>query len=117
MASVDDFPHRTSISRALTTVYNDCKTWLIDHIRVNSPSTVAVTFDGWTDKYRQRNYVTITLHFISKEFKLVNLTLSTNHFPDRHKGVIILPYVESILDCYGLTQKNIYMVTDAGMKP
>ncbi|XP_037037547.1 uncharacterized protein LOC119081457 [Bradysia coprophila] len=57
--------------------------------------------------------MTLTLHFVDKQFALVNLTLSTNHFADRHKGENVLPYIESLLDCYGLTQKNIYMVTDA----
>lgn len=74
---------------------------------------MAVTFDAWTDKYRRRNYITLTLHYINKNFWLINLTLATSHFPERHKDVNVLPHVESILDCYGLTEKNIHMVTDA----
>lgn len=114
MASADELPHRTSISRALTSVYNDCKAWLVDYITVNCPTTVGVTIDGWCDKYRRRNYITLTLHFINEMFELINLTLATNHLPDRHTGENFLQHVETILDCYGLTEKNIYMVTDAG---
>lgn len=111
---MDDLPHRTSIARALTTVYDDCRVYLINYIKVESPHTVAVTFDGWSDKYRRRSYMTLTLHFVTKQFVLVNFTLSTGHFPERHKGENVLSHVETILDCFGLIQKNIYMVTDAG---
>ncbi|KAJ6648111.1 Transposable element Hobo transposase [Pseudolycoriella hygida] len=113
VSAVDDLPHRTSISRALTTVYTDCKSWLVDHVRSNCPATVAVTFDGWSDKYRRRNYVTLTLHYVNKFYELINLTLSTSHFPDRHQAKVILPFIESLLDTFRLSQKKIYMVTDA----
>ncbi|KAJ6647754.1 hypothetical protein Bhyg_02977 [Pseudolycoriella hygida] len=116
VSAVDDLPHRTSISRALTTVYADCKSWLVDHIRSNCPATVAVTFDGWSDKYRRRNYVTLTLHYVNKFYELINLTLSTSHFPDRHQAKVILPFIESLLDTFRLSQKNIYMVTDAALR-
>lgn len=58
--------------------------------------------------------MTLTLHYVNKFFELVNLTLSTSHFPDRHQAIVLLPFIESLLDTFGLSQKNIYMVTDAG---
>lgn len=115
VANVDQLPNRTSISRAITSIYNDCRAWLIQYIARECPNTIAVTFDGWSDKFRRRNYITLTLHFINKDFELISLTLATNHFPDRHKGINILPHVETIMDCYGLTEKITYMVTDAGI--
>lgn len=87
---------------------------MVDYLSTSCPNTVAVTFDAWSDKYRRRSYLTLTLHYICKNFQMINLTLATNHFPDRHKGIIVLPHVESILDCFGLCEKKIHMVTDAG---
>ncbi|KAJ6639130.1 putative AC transposase, partial [Pseudolycoriella hygida] len=111
VSAVDDLPHRTSISRALTTVYTDCKSWLVDHIRSNCPATVAVTFDGWSDKYRRRNYVTLTLHYVNKFYELINLTLSTSHFPDRHqaKATCNLGSYENI-SCVGHALHNLVNV-------
>lgn len=113
--SKDDLPHRTTISRALSSVYDDCKAWMICHLKNNCPDTVSVTFDLWSCKYRRRSYITLTLHYINKVFELVDITLSTSHFPDSHKGVHILPKVESILDSFGLSDKDISFVTDAGI--
>lgn len=115
MCSKDGLPNRTSISRALSSVYEDCKTWTICHLKDNCPDTVSITFDLWSCKYRRRSYITLTLHYINELFELVDLTLSTSHFPDSHKGVNILPRVESILDSFGLSYKDISFVTDAGM--
>ena len=111
MATTDDLPHRTSISRALTTVYNDCKAWLVDHIKITCPSTVAVTFDGWSDKYRRRSYITLTLHYVNKNFDLLNLTLSTSHISERHKANLVLSFIESLLDCYAGFDYSFVLVT------
>lgn len=114
VAFKDELPCRTSISRALSSVYDDCKTWLVDYLKTNCPDTISITFDLWTCKYRRRSYITLTLHYVSSSFELVDITLSTSHFPDSHKGVNILPRIESILDSYGLADKNIIFVTDGG---
>ncbi|KAJ6647948.1 hypothetical protein Bhyg_03173, partial [Pseudolycoriella hygida] len=89
----DDLPNRTSISRALTSVYDDCKAWLVAHLK--------------TQKLHN-------LHFVTQSFDLVKFTLTTCHFPNRHKGNNILPKVESILDSFGVSEKDIHMVTDSG---
>lgn len=114
VSTIEDVPHRTSISRALESVYNDCTVWLIDYIKSDCPNMVALTFDIWSDRYRRRSYLTITLHFVDKNFILKNLTLATRYFRDRHTGENILSCVENVIDCYGLTSKTIYMVTDGG---
>lgn len=48
-------------------------------------------------------------------FEAVNLTLKTSHFPKRHTGVNILCEMESVMEEFGIQNKRIHVVTDAGM--
>ncbi|KAJ6639646.1 putative AC transposase [Pseudolycoriella hygida] len=45
---------------------------------------------------------------------MINLTLATIHFPERHTGINIHAEIEKILFEFGLDKKKLYMVTDAG---
>lgn len=109
-----DMPSRTTISRCLDFVYQHCKAEVVKAILKECPDDVALTSDQWTDKHRSRPYNTCTLHFWDSNFEAVNLTLKTSHFPRRHTGVNILRELESTLEEFGLQDKNVHMVTDAG---
>lgn len=108
-------PCRTTIQRALQKVYEDCKVFVNDHLKTYCPNSVSITFDIWSDKYRRRSYITFTLHYIDSIFNMVNLTLATRYFPKRHTGQNIMDEIDKILEEFGLANKKIYMVTDAGM--
>lgn len=107
-------PCRTSISRALNDMYEDCKLYVINRIKSDCPDHASLTFDLWSDKHRRRSYITFTLHFIDDQFRMINLTLATIHFPERHTGVNIHSEIEKIIFEFGLENKKLFMVTDAG---
>ncbi|KAJ6640167.1 Transposable element Hobo transposase, partial [Pseudolycoriella hygida] len=113
MSEPTDMPIRTTISRCLDFVYQNCKAEVIKCIAEYSPNDVSYTFDQWTDRYRRRPYSTNTLHYWDKDFNAINLTLKTNYFPKRHTGENILSELELVLDEFGIQNKNVCMVTDA----
>lgn len=107
-------PCRTTVSRCLDFVYQHCKAEVIKAIRENSPDDVAMTMDQWTDKHRRRPYGTSTLHYWDNDFEAVNLTLKTSHFPKKHTGVNILSELEAVIEEFGIQDKRVHVVTDAG---
>lgn len=79
---VDDLlPHSTTISRNLIKnsdtkreqLFTSIKPFLIDNM-------VSATTDMWTDNYKKRSYVALTLHFID-DWKLKNYCVYTGQFP------------------------------------
>lgn len=109
-------PSRTTISRCLDFIYQHCKAEVIKSIAKHNPNDVSFTFDQWTDRFRRRPYNTNTLHYWDDDFNAVSLTLKTNYFPKRHTGENILAEVESVIDEFGIQNKSVHMVTDAGKK-
>lgn len=107
-------PCRVSIARSLNEIYEDCKSYVKERIKTDCPDHASLTFDLWSDKHRRRSYITFTLHFIDSRFRMINLTLATIHFPERHTGINIHAEIEKILFEFGLDEKKLYMVTDAG---
>ncbi|KAJ6639296.1 putative AC transposase, partial [Pseudolycoriella hygida] len=114
IVSPEDMPCRVSIARSLNEIYEDCKSYVKERIKTDCPDHASLTFDLWSDKHRRRSYITFTLHFIDNRFRMINLTLATIHFPERHTGINIHAEIEKILFEFGLDKKKLYMVTDAG---
>ncbi|KAJ6648124.1 putative AC transposase, partial [Pseudolycoriella hygida] len=114
IVSPEDMPCRISIARSLNEIYEDCKSYVKERIKTDCPDHASLTFDLWSDKHRRRSYITFTLHFIDNRFRMINLTLATIHFPERHTGINIHAEIEKILFEFGLDKKKLYMVTDAG---
>ncbi|KAJ6647691.1 putative AC transposase, partial [Pseudolycoriella hygida] len=114
IVSPEDMPCRVSIARSLNEIYEDCKSYVKERIKTDCPDHASLTFDLWSDKHRRRSYITFTLNFIDNRFRMINLTLATIHFPERHTGINIHAEIEKILFEFGLDKKKLYMVTDAG---
>ncbi|KAJ6639493.1 putative AC transposase, partial [Pseudolycoriella hygida] len=114
IVSPEDMPCRVSIARSLNEIYEGCKSYVKERIKTDCPDHASLTFDLWSDKHRRRSYITFTLHFIDNRFRMINLTLATIHFPERHTGINIHAEIEKILFEFGLDKKKLYMVTDAG---
>lgn len=109
-----EMPARTTISRCLDFVYENCKKEVIKEIATGSPENVSMTFDQWTDRFRRLPYNTTTLHYWDNSFEAVNITLKTNLFAKKHTGENILAELEKTMDEFGIQSKNFYMISDAG---
>lgn len=74
-----------------------------------------VTVDLWSDKYRHREYIAVTLHYLDKNFLLNSYCLSCRQvFDAKITNVVITRLIKSILAEYGLDPKNMIFVSDSG---
>jgi len=70
----------------------------------------------WTESYRQKSYITLNVHYITDEWKLVERVTATTEFnPDmRHTSVNIKQVVSNVLAEFGIDQSKAVFVTDRG---
>jgi len=111
----DEIPAATTLSRtALNTVFDETVAKVKELIQQQSPKTVGVTTDMWTDNYKRKSYMSVTLHFCSPEFQLHSLVLRTAVFSKAHTGVNIQAELEHVCEQFGLHDKKFVYVTDQG---
>ena len=78
---------------------------------------LSFTTDMWQDTYTQRCFISLSVHFITDDFKLVVKLLGVREFQDDKKtGENILNHIRSILDEFHILQKlnSSVFVTDNG---
>ncbi|XP_063547165.1 uncharacterized protein LOC134754754 [Cydia strobilella] len=110
-----DLPSRYTISRtALDDVYEMMLKNVKEQIKESSPKHVSVTFDLWTDRYRRLNYITFTLHYLTADFELKSFTLNTKLAQGKKTGEMILEMLNKTVAEFGLCDKTLHVVTDAG---
>ena len=110
----DEIPAATTLSRtALNTVYDETVAKVKEVIQ-QSPQTVSVTTDMWTDNYKRRSYMSVTMHFCSPEFHLHSMVLRTALFTETHTGMNIQIELQQICEQFCLNDKNFVYVTDQG---
>ena len=109
-----DLPDATTLSHsALNTVYDEIVTAVKDVIN-KARKTVAVTTDMWTDNYRRRSFMAVTLHFCLPDFTLQSIVLKTAVFTEAHTGDNIEAELKKTLTFFGLEDKTVVYVTDQG---
>lgn len=110
----DELPDPTTVSRSgLNTVYDESIS-AVKAIIKESPKTVGMTTDMWTDNYRRRSYMTVTLHFCSSDFCMQSIVLRTLVFTEAHTGDNIAKELKKILTQFGLEDKTVVYITDQG---
>ena len=109
-----DLPARTTLSRgALNTVYDETVAKIKELLRM-SPMTLSATTDIWTDNYRRRSYMTVTIHFCLPDFTLQSMVLRTAVFTEAKTGENIKAELTKTLKLFDLENKQIIYVTDQG---
>jgi len=90
VSAKDVIPHPTTVSRRVTDVTAKVRQeTVIPEIRnCFNKCGGGITTDMWTKSYRQLSYITVTVHYITEEWKLVERVVATREFdPDlRHTG-------------------------------
>lgn len=80
----------------------------------------AFTSDMWTEKYKQKSFLSLSIHYINKDWQLMTHMLGVDQFIDDHKTTInIREQSRNILSKYfdhGVEDimKNSSIVTDSG---
>ncbi|CAF1638825.1 unnamed protein product, partial [Didymodactylos carnosus] len=80
-------------------------------VRFNETKFVSITTDNWTSVANE-SYITVTAHFITANFEMVNLNLTTYEFPGSHTGNRIHEQLESICNDWNILDKLVCITTD-----
>ena len=105
-----EVPSKTTISSSvIPKMYCDTKRKVASLL--DEASSVAITADGWTSSATQ-SYITLTAHFISEEWKLINVGLQTRHTPESHTAENLKSLFENAFDEWKLQKKHITGVVD-----
>jgi len=93
VSAKDVIPHPTTVSRRVTDVAAKVRqeTVMPEIRNCFNKCGGGITTDMWTESYRQLGYITVTVHYITEEWKLVERVVATREFdPDiRHTGADI----------------------------
>ena len=76
-------------------------------------SYLSLTSDIWTSKANDA-YVTVTCHYISPQWKMETLVLSTQGFQEQHTGVNIASALVEIATKFNIEDKIVAVVHDQG---
>lgn len=107
-------PSRATVSiSALNNIYTSLKSKLVTVLQ-NAPKYGSITFDGWTDKYRHRKYLTFTYHYIDHDWRTQSFVLQTSFLPDDSKSVTLKSEYLKMIESFKLEDKIITLVTDSG---
>jgi len=104
-------------STAIPQLYSKKLSLLKEEINteLNSMQSISFTFDIWTSG-AQQPYISLTTHYLTKQFELRNKTLGCSYFPGEHDGKSIFLKIKSMVSEWNIDILSlnipIYMVTD-----
>ena len=96
-------PNRTRLSEELIpALYESIKSKL--YAELQSSEAVSLTCDGWTSRATQ-SFLTVTCHFVNKNWELSSKILQTDHFEGSHTGQKIGFELKSVMTDWGISDK------------
>ena len=118
VSAKDVIPHPTTVSRRVTDVTAKVRQeTVIPEIRnCFNKCGGGITTDMWTESYRQLSHITVTVHYITEEWKVMERVVATREFdPDlRHTGANIKQVVSAFLADFSVDPSKAVFVTDRG---
>ena len=94
---------------AVPTLYSETKSRVLGTLA--EAGRVALTCDAWTS-IATVSYVTITAHFVDKDWQLVSLVLQTRAMHESHSGANVAELLKRVADEWHLNDKDLVLVTD-----
>ena len=106
-------PHRTFItSKVLPEAYSEVRTAVERQLVTAEKCTV--TTDLWTSQYQQRSYISLTVHFIDRNFTLQSKCLQTLEVPQDHDAASLKDVISTMLSNWKIKDKVCGGITDNG---
>ncbi|KAK3095201.1 hypothetical protein FSP39_011428 [Pinctada imbricata] len=103
-------PSRTTVSNYVTLQYNEEVTKVKDLLKAQT--AVSFTSDHWTSLATE-GYITMTVHFVDKDWNFQNAVLATKKVTDCHTGENTAHEIRSIASEFGLSDEQVAgIVTD-----
>ena len=97
-----------TIKRDIMKAYDKRKS-LIKEILQNAEGKISLTCDAWTS-LQQLEYLSVTAHFINKDWNLVSILLLFPLIPYPHTGINIANCIKTEIDEWFITTKVIHIV-------
>lgn len=115
----DILPHPTTISRHVTETADNLRSQLVLEINKKvKEGLCAASTDMWTDDYRKKSFVAVTVHYFDDDWQLASKLLYTCDFPNERKtGINIRKELFRRFSQFGLNNdaiEKITFVTDRG---
>lgn len=114
-------PARTTISRKIKSKSDDAIKLTMQEINKHFANSlfVAFTTDLWTDNYKHKTFFSLTCHYISMEWKLVDIILGCREFTSGKKTAEnirdeTLGFMHAIGFEYADIYEKCFFVTDSG---
>ncbi|KAK0147398.1 putative AC9 transposase [Merluccius polli] len=100
-------PSRGTVKSRIVGVYNSTLDKIKESIK---DKDVALTTDGWTS-LATASYVTVTAHWISDDWEMLNKVLKTKELKESHTAENVGQCIQEILDFFGV-ERVIAITTD-----
>ncbi|KAK7878989.1 hypothetical protein WMY93_034178 [Mugilogobius chulae] len=108
----DLLPCARTVSRHVDGEYQKSKALVVEDLK--QCTNYAVTTDLWTEEKTNTHYITVTVHYITVNWEMVNRILATKEMVGVKSGAHIRITVEEILQEFGIQSPNNVFVTDNG---
>ena len=104
---------RTAIAEEVKTHAETCRIDFKSNVK-HQCDYYCFTTDAWTSRAKQ-SYISLTLHFVTKELEMKSCMLEIDHLPGSHTGQALAERVRSLILDWKLNLNNCsMMVTDNG---
>ena len=90
-------------------LYHDTKAQVL--ASMNQASRVAITCDSWTSVTTE-SYVTITAHYVTKDWQVLSHVLQTRAIYESHTGAHLAELLSHVVEEWQLSDKSVVLVTD-----
>ncbi|XP_077314545.1 E3 SUMO-protein ligase ZBED1-like [Lithobates pipiens] len=90
-------------------LYHETKAQIITSM--SQASRAAITCDSWTSVTTE-SYVTITAHYVSKDWQIMSHVLQTRAIYESHMGAHLAELLSRVVEEWQLSDKSVVLVTD-----
>ncbi|XP_053554170.1 thyroid hormone receptor alpha isoform X1 [Bombina bombina] len=103
-------PSRNHLTEnVIPALYHETKAQVI--ASMSQASRVAITCDSWTSVTTE-SYVTVTAHYVSKDWKILSHVLQTRAVYESHTGSHLAELLSRVVEEWQLSDKSVVLVTD-----
>jgi hypothetical protein len=90
--------------KMLPEVYKEIRTIVQDELAQPDGDYISFTSDIWTCSVSKETFISLSGHWVKKDFKHVNAVLCGSHFPGSHTGINISEMFHNMWDDWGIQE-------------
>ena len=82
--------------------------------QLTNPTSFSIPTDIWSTSHQNRSYLSLTCHFVSKEFKFISKCLEAVEVPCGHDTETLARVIQEVCDSWQISEIVLYATTDNG---